>query len=77
MWGLFVVCLFRPFRATPVAYGSSQARGPIGAAAASLHHSHRDTGLEHLKAMLGPYRVRPGIEPASSRILVGFMTTEP
>ena len=27
------------FRAVPVAYGSSQARGRIGAAAAGLHHS--------------------------------------
>ena len=27
------------FRATPAAYGSSQARSRIGAAAASLHHS--------------------------------------
>ena len=26
------------FRATPVAYGGSQARGPIGAVAAGLHH---------------------------------------
>ena len=30
------------FRATPVGYGSSQARGPIGAAADSLHHSLLD-----------------------------------
>ena len=28
------------FRAVPVAYGSSQARVHIGAAAASLHHHH-------------------------------------
>ena len=28
------------YRDTPVAYGGSQARGRIGAAAASLHHSH-------------------------------------
>ena len=31
------------FRATPTAYGSSQARGSIGAGAASLHHSHSNT----------------------------------
>ena len=31
---------FLPFRATPVAYGSSQARGEIGAAVVGLHHSH-------------------------------------
>ena len=28
------------FRASPVAYGNSQARGQIGAAAAGLHYSH-------------------------------------
>ena len=28
------------FRAIPVAYGGSQAKGQIGATAASLHHSH-------------------------------------
>ena len=32
------------FRAAPVAYGSSQARGQIGAAAASLYHSHSNAG---------------------------------
>ena len=33
----FVFCLFR---ATPAAYGGSQARGPIGAVAAGLYHSY-------------------------------------
>ena len=37
---LFYFC---PFRATPMAYGSAQARGPIGAVAVSLHHSHSNT----------------------------------
>ena len=32
------------FRATPVAYGSSQARGRIRAAVAGLHHSHSNAG---------------------------------
>ena len=33
-----------------MAYRSSQARGQIGAAAASLHHSHSNTGSEpHLQ----------------------------
>ena len=40
-----------PFRATPEAYGGSRARGQIGAAAASLHHSHSNTGY---KSSLGP-----------------------
>ena len=33
----FSFCLFR---ATPTAYGGSQAMGPIGAVATGLHHSH-------------------------------------
>ena len=37
------VCVFR---ATPVAHGSSQARGPIGAAAAGLYHNHSNLGSE-------------------------------
>ena len=32
------------FRATPVAYGNSQARDQIRAAAAGLHHRHSNTG---------------------------------
>ena len=32
--------------AAPVVYGSSQARGRIGAAAASLPHSHINVGSE-------------------------------
>ena len=31
--------LFICFRAAPVAYGGSQARGPVGAVATGLHHS--------------------------------------
>ena len=34
------------FTAAPVAYRSSWARGQIGAVAASLCHSHRNTGSE-------------------------------
>jgi len=34
------------FRATPMAYGGSQARGPIGAVAAGLRHSHSNTRSE-------------------------------
>ena len=33
------VCMYLLFRATPTAYLSSRARGQIGAAADSLHHS--------------------------------------
>ena len=38
---LFIFCLFR---ATPTAYGGSQARGLIGAVATGLHYSN--TGSE-------------------------------
>ena len=42
--------IFLIFRATPAAYGGSQARDQIGAAAASLHHSHSHTISEpHLQ----------------------------
>ena len=38
------VCLFAFSRAAPTAYGGSQARGLIGAVAASLHQSHSNAG---------------------------------
>ena len=37
-------CFFCFFRATPSAYGGSQARGQIWAVAAGLHHSHSNMG---------------------------------
>ena len=37
---LFFFFIFCFFRAIPVAYGGSQARGPIRAVSASLHYSH-------------------------------------
>ena len=40
MWYLIFYLILLLFRATPAAYGSSQARGRIGAAAASLCHSN-------------------------------------
>ena len=45
------VCFVFAFsRATPEAYGDSQARGRIGAVAASLHHSHSNARSEpHLR----------------------------
>ena len=51
--GSFVLFLFLFFfvflsfpRATPAAYGGSQARGLIGAVAAGLHQSHSNAGSE-------------------------------
>ena len=44
---------FLLFRATPVAYGSSQASGQTGAIAAGLHHSHSNVGYKpHLRPTL-------------------------
>ena len=46
--GFLFVCLFVLFffRATPMAYRSSQARGLIGATAAGLCHRHSNAGSE-------------------------------
>ena len=45
---LKIIIIF--LRATPVAYRGSQARDPIRAIAASLHHSHSNAGSEpHLQ----------------------------
>ena len=37
----YFFCIFAISWAAPAAYGGSQARGPLGAVAAGLHHSHR------------------------------------
>jgi len=42
----FYFFIFYLFRAAPVAYGVSQARGLIGAVAAGLHQSHSNEGSE-------------------------------
>ena len=44
----FIFFVFCPFRAAPMAHGGSQARGPIGAIAASLHHSRNTTNPSHV-----------------------------
>ena len=60
-----VIILSFFFKATPAACASSQAKGPIGTAAAG--HSHSNAGsLTHWP--------KPGIEPISSWILAGFVT---
>ena len=40
----FFFFFFGLFRATPMAYGSSQSKDRIGAAAAGLHRSHSNAG---------------------------------
>ena len=62
----FFVFFFAISSAAPVAYGSSQARGQIGAVATGLRQSHSNAGsLTHW--------ARAGIEPANSQFLVGFV----
>ena len=43
---LLLFCLFAFSWATPAAYRGSQAKSPIGAVAAGLHHSHSNSGSE-------------------------------
>ena len=71
-------------RATPEAYGGSQARGLMGAVAPGLCHSHSNTGSEpclwptataHGNARSLTHWSRPGIEPV---LMVNrFISTEP
>ena len=58
---LFFLFFFFVSRAAPVAYGVSQARGRIGAAAAGLRHNHSNNGSP-------THWARPGIEPTPSWI---------
>ena len=67
---LYNMAPFFSLKASPVVYRGSQARGRIGATAASLHHSHSNTGSPACW-------VRPGLEPTSSMILVGFVSAVP
>ena len=75
----FQVCLmfervFCPFRAAPAAYGGSQARGRIGAAAAGLRHSH---SLARCELRVRPTPQRTATPDPSSRFLVGFASAAP
>ena len=85
--GLFCLFFFFYFRAAPVAYANSQATGWIRAAPTGLHHSHSKAGstratsptytTAHSNTRSLTHWARPGIESASSWILVKFITTEP
>ena len=81
----FIVVL--RFRAAPAAYWGSQVRGWIGAAGASLRHSHSNT---RSKPHLSPtphtahgntrsltHWAKPEIKHVSSWMLVRFVSTEP
>ena len=57
---LFFFGLFAFSRAAPAAYGASQARGPIGAAAAGYYYSHSNTRSEpHLHLQPAPKLMDP------------------
>ena len=56
----FFFCLFR---AVPVAYGSSQARGLIRAVASSLHHSHSNMGSKPSLRPIPRFTATPDPEP--------------
>ena len=80
------VYLFGVFRAAPVAYEGSQARGLIRAVAAGLRQSHSNAISEpclwptpQLTANTGSltHWVRPGMESVSSWMLVRFVSNEP
>ena len=77
-------CLFRA--ATPALYGGSQAKGQIGAVATALCHSHSNVRSKphpvtyttaHGNAGSLTQWARPGIKPASSWMLIRFISTEP
>ena len=54
------------FRAAPTAYGSSQGRSRIGAAAADLHHSHSNAGSKTcLRLMTQPTAMPDIFNPLS------------
>ena len=80
---LLLLFFFLLFRAEPMAYGSSQGWGRIGAVAAGLHHSQgiRVTSTTyttaHNNAGSLTHWARPGIVPTSSWILVRLLTSQP
>ena len=64
---LFIIIVICLFGAAPVAYGRSQARGRIRAAAADLRHSSQQCQILHPLS---------GIKPASSWRSVRFVSAE-
>ena len=83
---LFFSFFFFSFLGHTAAFGSARASCCLGATAAGLHHSSCQRwiwaeSVTYTRAQSNTgsltYWVRPGIEPASSRILVGIISTEP
>ena len=59
----FFFCLFAISWAAPAAYGVSQARGLIGAVAASLRQSHSNAGSEPRLQPTPQLTATPGPQP--------------
>ena len=79
----FFLVFFCLFRAAPVGYGGSQARGPIGTVAAGVMPEPQQCRIRavsvtcttvHGNAGSLTHWERPGMEPSPSRMLVGFTT---
>ena len=78
-WFIYFYYFTYFFRAAPVAYGGSQVRGRIGAAVSGLYHSHSNArcvtytrSCSNTESLT--HWARPRIKPASSWILVRFLT---
>ena len=65
----FFFFFFFLFRAAPAAYGSSPARGHIGAVAASLSHSRGNASLQQHWILNSLSKARDGIKPIFSETL--------
>ena len=83
---LFIYLFILLFKAAPAVYGGSQARGLIGDTAAGLHRSQSSAGSKldlatyttaHSHTGSLTHCVRPGIKPATSWLLVRFLSTAP
>ena len=74
-------------RAVYTTHGGSQVRGPVGAVADGLCHSHSNTRSEQrlqsvpqlmaIPTGSSTHWVRPGVEPVSSWTLLRFVSAEP
>ena len=79
------ICLFCLLRATPMAYGESQARGPIGAVDTGLYRSYSNARSKPCLRPIPQLRATPDlqpqnkarIKPQTSWFLVGFVFAEP
>ena len=64
---ILFIYLFLLFRASPVAYGSFQARGLFRATVANLHHSHSNARSESLTFTTGHVNARSLTPPSWAR----------